>query len=40
MFLNKMSDSFFFTQELEYPTSSSTSCETSKSEDSLPDISS
>lgn len=35
-----MSDNFFFTQELEYPTSSSSSCESSESEDSLPDISS
>ena len=35
-----MSDSFFFTQELEYPTSSSSSCESSESENSLPDISS
>ena len=35
-----MSDSFFFTQELEYPTSSSSSCESSGSENSLPDISS
>ena len=34
-----MSDNFFFTQELEYPTSSSSSCESSESEDSLPDIS-
>ena len=33
-----MSDNFFFTQELQYPTSSSSSCESSDSEDSLPDI--
>ena len=33
-----MSDNFYFTQELQYPTSSSSSCESSDSEDSLPDI--
>ena len=38
--LNKMDNknNFFITQKLQYPTSSSSSCESSDSEDSLPDI--